>query len=83
MVSKRVLQDVVGDRFLTTGTAVNKVLDGMGLPRYLECKVRAFRSYTFAAVQKYLQNGGFAAMMLHGCSPSFAWVGVLLVYSGT
>jgi hypothetical protein len=30
-------------------------------------------------VQKCLQNSLFASMMLHGCSPLFARVGVLLV----
>jgi hypothetical protein len=34
----------------------------------------------FALVQKYLQNSQFTSMVPHGCSPSFVWVGVLLVY---
>jgi hypothetical protein len=36
-------------------------------------------SRAFAVVQKYLQNGRLSSMMLHCCSPLFAWVGVLLV----
>jgi len=34
----------------------------------------------FVVVQKHLQNSRFASMRLHGCSPLFIWVGVLLVY---
>jgi hypothetical protein len=37
-------------------------------------------SWLFAAVQKHLQNRRFASGSIRGCSPSFAWVGVLLVY---
>ena len=44
------------------------------------CKVRDLSSRSFVIVQKILQNGGFFYMVLRGCSPSFAWVGVLLVY---
>src|SRR4028119_1105318 len=44
------------------------------------CKVRDPSSRSFALVQKILQNGGFIYVVLRSCSPSFAWVGVLLVY---
>jgi hypothetical protein len=44
------------------------------------CKVRDLSSRSFAIVQKILQNGGFIYVVLRGCSPSFVWVGVLLVY---
>ena len=38
-------------------------------------------SWMFVAVQKCLQNDTFSLRMFRGCSPTFAWVGVLLVYT--
>ena len=37
-------------------------------------------SLLFAVVQRYLQNSQFPSRVLHGCSRSFVWVGVLPVY---
>ena len=48
--------------------------------RPLPCEVRASLSWLFTTVQKYPQNWHFRLMLLHGCSSSFVWVGVLLVY---
>jgi hypothetical protein len=48
--------------------------------RPLPCEGRSITPWLFATVQKCLQNRRFASGSIHGCSPSFAWVGVLLVY---
>ena len=44
------------------------------------CKVRVLSSPSFILVQEILQNNRFIYMVLRGCSPPVAWVGVLLVY---
>ena len=51
-------------------------------PRPPPCKVRTLSSWTFALVQKYLQNRTFTSDDIRSCSLLFAWVGVLLVYIG-
>jgi hypothetical protein len=47
--------------------------------RPLPCEGRALLSCTFTIVQKHPQNGTLYLSTLRACSPSFAWVGVLLV----
>ena len=50
--------------------------------RPLPYEVNALLSWMFVAVQKCLQNDTFSLRMFRGCSPTFAWVVVLLVYKG-
>ena len=50
--------------------------------RPLPCEVKALLSWMFVAVQRCLQNDMFSLRMFRGCSPTFAWVVVLLVYKG-
>jgi hypothetical protein len=47
--------------------------------RPLPCEGRSITSWLFTDVQKYLQNRPFVSGRIHDCSPSFVWVGVLLV----
>ena len=54
--------------------------DALSNQRPLPCEGRALPPCVFAAVQKHLQNGILYLRTLRACSPSFAWVGVLLVY---
>ncbi len=49
--------------------------------RPLPCEGRSITSCLFAGVQKYLQINGLLSSTLRACSPLFAWVGVLLVYT--
>jgi hypothetical protein len=49
--------------------------------RPLPCEGKASKLWLFALAQKTLQNGLFLLSMFRPCSPTFAWVGVLLVYT--